>query len=161
MNTYDRLFGAGPRGLLISAVLLILAWRLESIVGLPRITDSDTLRWTVFGLSVLGAAALAAWSFKSLGPADRGVRLVTTGAYRYFRHPVYATLLSSFDFGLAILLNNWVYLIWALALHAVWHWNIRREEELMLQAFPEQYPAYCRSTGRFIPRLWRLGCGPS
>jgi protein-S-isoprenylcysteine O-methyltransferase len=156
MNTYDRLFGTGPRGLLISIVLLALAWRLESVAGLSSIIDSDVARWGVFGLSVLGAAGLAAWSFKSLAPADRGVRLVTRGAYRYFRHPLYATLLSSFDFGLAVLLNNWIYVIWALALHGVWHWNIRKEEALMMQAFPEQYPDYCRTTGRFVPRLWRL-----
>lgn len=83
------------------------------------------------------------------------------GAYRCFRHPVQATLLSSFDFGLAILLKNWIYLIWALGLHALWHWNIRKEEALMTQAFPEQYPEYCRRTGRFVPRLWCLWRGPS
>ena len=155
MNKYDRLFGAGPRGMAISAGLLMVAWRLESPVGLPTITDSVAARWIVFGLSVLGAAGLALWSFRSLPAAERGVKLVTTGAYRYLRHPLYATLLSSFDFGLAVLLNNWIYVIWALALHAVWHWNIRKEEALMMQAFPEQYPEYCRTTGRFVPRLWR------
>jgi protein-S-isoprenylcysteine O-methyltransferase len=155
MNTYDRTFGAGPRGLIISLGLFMVAWRLEPVVGLPAIVDSDVVRWTVFGLGILGAVALALWSFKSLPPADRGVNLVTTGAYRYLRHPVYATLLSSFDFGLAVLLNNWIYVIWALALHGVWHWNIRKEEALMLQAFPDQYPEYCRNTGRFLPRLWR------
>lgn len=154
MNTYDRLFGAGPRGLVISLGLLIVAWRLEPVVGLPAIIGSAVVRWAVFGLSVLGAAGLAAWSFKSLSPADRGAKLVTTGAYRYLRHPLYATLLSSFDFGLAVLLNNWIYLIWAVGLHAVWHWNIRKEEALMMQAFPEQYPEYCRRTGRFVPWLW-------
>lgn len=156
MNTYDRLFGAGPRGLAISLGLLIVAWRLEPVVGLPAIVAGAVLRWAVFGVGVLGAAALAAWSFKSLPPADRGAKLVTTGAYRYLRHPLYATLLSSFDFGLAILLNNWIYLIWAVGLHGVWHWNIRKEEALMLQAFPDQYPAYCQKTGRFVPRLWCL-----
>ena len=156
MNTYDRLFGAGPRGLAISLSLLLVAWRLEPVVGLPSIVDSAIVRWIIFGLGILGAAGLAAWSFRSLSPADRGVNLVTRGAYRYLRHPVYATLLSSFDFGLAVFLNNWIYLIWALALHPVWHWNIRKEEALMMQAFPDEYPEYCKRTGRFVPRLWRL-----
>ena len=60
------------------------ACRLQRVLGRPPI------EWTVDGLFGL--------------VRDRGVRLVTTGAYRYFRHPVYATLLACFDFGLAILL---------------------------------------------------------
>ena len=35
MNTYDRIFGTGPRGLLISLALLAVAWHLESMAGLP------------------------------------------------------------------------------------------------------------------------------
>ena len=154
MTRYECLFGAGPRGLAISFVLFALAWRLESVVGLPRIIDIIQVRWIVFAMSVGGAASLAAWGLRSLPPGRRGVDLVTRGAYKYFRHPVYASLLSSFNFGLAVLLNNWIYVVWALALHGVWHWNIRSEEKLMARQFPKQYADYCKTTGRFVPRLW-------
>ncbi len=156
MNTHERLFGTGPRGLVISYALLALAWRLESVVGLPGIIDNATARWVIFALSVMGAAGLAVWSFKSLPPARRGLDLVTSGAYRYVRHPVYSTLLSSFNFGLAVLLNNWIYVIWAIALHGLWHWNIRGEERLMARQFPQRYPEYCKKTGRFVPRIGSL-----
>jgi protein-S-isoprenylcysteine O-methyltransferase Ste14 len=156
MNIHERLFGTGPRGLVISYALLALAWRLESVVGLPGIVENTTVRWVIFALSIMGAAGLAAWSFKSLPPARRGLDLVTSGAYRYFRHPVYATLLSSFHFGLAVLLNNWIYVVWAIALHGLWHWNIRGEERLMARRFPQQYPEYCKKTGRFVPRIGSL-----
>jgi len=153
MNTHERLLGTGPRGLLISYALLALAWRLESVVRLPGIVDNASVRSVIFALSLMGAAGLAAWSFKSLPPARRGLDLVTSGAYRYFRHPVYATLLSSFNFGLAVLLNNWIYVIWAIALHGLWHWNVRSEERLMARQFPQWYPDYCKRTGRFVPRI--------
>lgn len=154
MTRFERLFGAGPRGLAISAVLFLPAWRLEPVLGLPRIIDSVPVRWVVFALSVVGAMGLAAWGLRSLRPGRRGVDLVTCGAYRYVRHPVYASLLSSFNFGLAVLLNNWIYVVWALALHGVWHWNMRSEEKLMARQFPKRYEDYCKTTGRFVPRLW-------
>ena len=157
MNTYQRVFGAGPRGLLISIALLALVWRLESAVGLPNIASSQSFRWVVFLLSAVGTIILTLWSARSLPPAARGKELVVTGAYRYLRHPIYAGLLSCLNFGLAVLFNNWIYVIWAVLLHGVWHWNIRSEEKLMRQEFPKEYEEYCKVTGRFIPRFWAPG----
>ncbi len=156
MNTYERIFGAGPRGLLISLALLALAWQLEATVSLPSIIVSHFARWVVFVLTVVGSIFVVAWSAKSLPPAARGKKLVTTGAYRYLRHPLYAAFLSCFNFGLAVLLNNWIYVIWAVLLHVVWHWNIGSEERLMRREFPKEYVEYCKVTGRFIPRICSL-----
>ena len=156
MNTYERIFGAGPRGLLISLALLALTWQVETAFGLPGISDSQAVRWVAFGSSAVGTLLLAGWSAKSLPPATRGKELVTAGPYRYVRHPVYAAFLSCFNFGLAVFLNNWIYVAWAVLLHGVWHWNVRSEEKLMAAAFPDEYPEYCRSTGRFVPRLRSL-----
>jgi protein-S-isoprenylcysteine O-methyltransferase Ste14 len=153
MRTYERIFGAGPRGLLISLVLFMLAWRAEPVAGLSSITNIDAARWTVFVLSAVGSIIILIWSVKSLTPGERGIKLVTTGAYRYLRHPVYAAFLSCFNFGLAVLLNNWIYILWAILLHGVWHWNIRSEEALMKRAFPKEYEEYCKVTGRFFPRF--------
>jgi len=161
MNTYERIFGAGPRGLLISLALLALAWQVETAIGLPDISDSHAVRWVVFGSSAVGTLLLAVWSARSLPPTARGRELVTAGPYRYVRHPVYAAFLSCFNWGLAVLLNNWIYVAWAVLVHGLWHWNIRSEEELMKGAFPNEYPEYCRSTGRFVPRLRSLRRKPS
>ena len=106
MNTYDRLFGSGPGGIGVSLALFAMAWRLEARLGLPAIIDSDVLRWTVFAARLMAAVGLAAWSFKSLPMGSRGVLLVTSGPYRYVRHPLYAALLSCFNLGLAVLLNS-------------------------------------------------------
>ena len=90
MNTYERIFGVGPRGFLISLALLALAWQLESTTGLPSITASHFARWAIFVLTVVGSISIVVWSVKSLPPASRGKKLVTTGAYRYIQHPLYA-----------------------------------------------------------------------
>ena len=156
MNTYERIFGAGPRGLLISLALLAIAWQLESLVGLPSIASSHLFRWIAFALTAVGSIILALWSTKSLSPAARGKELVTTGAFRYLRHPLYAAFLSCSNFGLAVLLNNWIYVIWAVLLHGVWHWNVRSEENLMIAEFPEAYGEYSKRTGRFVPKIRRF-----
>ena len=156
MQPYQRIFGAGPTGLLISLALLALTWWLAEAVGGPTITDSDAARWTVFAMSVLGTVILLAWSARSLPPGDRGRKLVTSGAYGIVRHPVYAAFLSCFNFGLAVLLNNWLYVAWAVVQHGVWHCNVRREEALMLRRFPHEYAQYCRGVGRFVPRVRSL-----
>jgi protein-S-isoprenylcysteine O-methyltransferase Ste14 len=154
MTKYERIFGAGPRGIGLSIALFIVVWQTKAAAGLPIILPSAIIRWAIFILSVIGSIALALWSARSLPPADRGKKLITEGAYRYFRHPLYATFLSCFNFGLAVLLNNWIYIIWAVLLHGVWHWNIRSEESLMRREFPGVYDEYCMRTGRFIPKCW-------
>ena len=98
---------------------------------------------------------LVLWSIDSLPISTRGRELVTDGAFRYFRHPLYAAFLSCFNFGFAALLNNWIYVIGATILHGAWHLNIMPEEKFMKRRFPKAYDDYCKNTGRFLPRLWK------
>ena len=156
MTTYERIFGAGPRGVVISLALLIIAWYLEDVVGLPEITEISIIRELVFVLTICASIILIAWSIKSLPPDSRGRELVTAGSYQYFRHPLYAAFLSCFNFGFAIFLNNWIYIIWAIMLHGVWRWNVRSEEQLMSDEFPKEYEEYSKRTGRFFPKLRRV-----
>ena len=153
MNTYERVFGAGPRGTLISIVLLVIAWYLEDIVGFPIILQSLFTRASVFVVAIIASIILIAWSIKTLPPNSRGRELITSGAYEYFRHPLYAAFLSCFNFGLAVFLNNWIYIVWAVMLHGVWHWNVRSEEKLMRAKFSEAYEEYSKRTGRFVPKI--------
>ena len=119
------------------------------------ITSNAAVRYTFFGMLALATVVLLVWSVRSLPPSDRGQRLVVEGAFRYFRHPLYAAFLTFFNFGLAVLLNSWLYVVWALVLHPLWHLNVRAEEALMNQQFPDAYDDYCIRTGRFVPRWTR------
>ena len=156
MTTFQRLFGTGPRGMTISLVLLAGAWQLDERLALPVITSTDTLRYGASAALIAIALFVIVWSATSLPLAERGKKLVTSGAFRFFRHPLYAALVSFLDFGLAIFLNGWIYLAWAAIVHLIWHWNVRGEEALMREAFGSEYDDYCRTTGRFLPvrMLW-------
>lgn len=153
MTTYKKIFGTGPRGLIISLVLLAIAVFLSKYVDRLQIVENDAFRYSIFGCLSTITVLIVLWSVKSLPPSDRGNKLVTAGAFKYFRHPLYGAFLTFFNFGLAILLNNWVYIIWAIVLHPVWHWNIQAEEKMLEKLFPGEYAPYSQKTGRFFPKL--------
>jgi protein-S-isoprenylcysteine O-methyltransferase Ste14 len=154
-SNYRKIFGSGPFGLLISLIFFLLAYWLNSQVDLPPLSNNRFLLNLIFLVSVLMTLAVIIWSFKSLPTADRGNKLCTSGAFRYVRHPLYAAFLSVFNFGLAIYLNSYIFVFWALLLHPLWHYLIRSEERLLLDLFGETYLEYQKKTGRFLPRLLR------
>jgi len=80
--------------------------------------------------------------------------LVKNGVYRLVRHPMYS---SFFLLGLAqmLLLPNWLAggsgLVGAGVLYA---FRVKREEQMMLESFGEEYRAYMKDTKRLIPWLF-------
>lgn len=154
MNFYERMFGSGPRGASLAIMLLILAYYLEDTVGLDAVFANDIIRYSLFIIFSMVGVIIIVWSLASLPPKRRGVKLVTNGAYRYFRHPLYAAFLLFLNVGVAILLNNWVYFIWAILMFPMWSVNVRSEEKLMHREFGDEYNVYCRNTWRFFPKLF-------
>jgi len=79
--------------------------------------------------------------------------LVTTGVYRRIRHPMYA---AHWLWGIAqvLLLQNWIagpaLLVTLVPLYLV---RAPREEQMLLEAFGDDYRAYLRRTGRLLPRV--------
>lgn len=113
MNGYQRIFGTGPRGLAISVILLLACFNFEQTAGLPQIHNSAEFGISSFALAIVLTLVLVIWSIGSLLPEERGRIFITSGAFRYFRHPLYAAFLTFFNFGLALYLNNYLFLIWA------------------------------------------------
>lgn len=155
MNTYLRIFGVGPTGFFISVFLLLIAFLVEDGLVDLQITSNDLFRWVVSGALCVVTGLIMLWSVISLPITERGNRLTTTGAFKYFRHPLYGACLSFFNFGLAVFLNNWIYMLWAVVQHPIWHWLIKHEEKLMEKQFPGEYQAYALKTSRFFPRIWK------
>lgn len=154
MRTFERIFGSGPKGAFISIALLIVFYYLEDIVGLREIFTSNVTRFGAVIVFFVCGIILFIWSLRSLSPEDRGRRLVTEGAYKYFRHPLYAAFLLFFNVGIAFLLNNLIYLCWVVILFPLWSFIVRREEALMKNEFGDEYDMYCRNTWRFVPKRW-------
>ncbi|HLJ59746.1 MAG TPA: isoprenylcysteine carboxylmethyltransferase family protein [bacterium] len=82
----------------------------------------------------------------------RGHELVTSGPYRYVRHPMYGGGLVA-CIGSAIVGGGaWVFLL--VILGTLFLWRITAEDKLMTQQFPNDYPDYRRRTKALIPFVW-------
>jgi protein-S-isoprenylcysteine O-methyltransferase Ste14 len=102
---------------------------------------------------------LIAWVFRSLGHnvtptivTRREHTLVTSGPYRYVRHPLYTAGMLSFT-GIFLLSANVLILVGLgltlpfLALRTPY------EEARLIERFGDQYRDYMQRTGRYLPRL--------
>jgi len=152
VTPYQRFFGGALIGWAVSLLLLWMAFRLEPLIPLQPIHNDPVLGQWVLLVSGIFSGTLAMWTHFSLPPLSRGKRLVTTGAFKYLRHPIYASFLILF-LGFAFWMDHWLFMVWAVAQIPAWHLTVLGEERLMRQDFPE-YEEYCRRTCRFIPGIW-------
>jgi protein-S-isoprenylcysteine O-methyltransferase Ste14 len=79
--------------------------------------------------------------------------LITTGVFRYIRHPMYASLLY-LTWGIAFKNPSALILIFAEAATIFLYLTIRVEERENLSYFGEEYRQYMKRTKRFVPWLW-------
>ncbi len=116
------------------------------------------LRWVGAGLA-LASLPLLAWTHFCLGAffspflcLRRRHRLVSTGPYRWVRHPLYCifylVLLAWF-----LLSASWLLGLLALGMAVTVARRVDREEAMLAVRFGRQYEEYARQTGRYLPRL--------
>ncbi len=118
--------------------------------------------WARWAGAVLGLLSIpsAYWVFSSIGRnvsetvlTKRDHELVTTGPYRWVRHPLYSTGLSLF-LGAGLMMASWFVLsIVLVVLILVRLVVIPREERELVHKFGDAYRTYMRGTGRLLPRI--------
>jgi len=81
-------------------------------------------------------------------------RVVTSGPYRWVRHPSYTGLLLELA-GIGLMLTDWLSLLSAVAapLPALL-WRIRIEERALTAGLGSAYIEYAESRSRLLPRVW-------
>lgn len=80
-------------------------------------------------------------------------KLMTNGLYGLIRHPMYASQWA-FCLAQALLLQNWIAGLAGLVTFALFYFlRVRAEEQMMIDAFGDEYRAYMKKTGRVFPRL--------
>lgn len=84
---------------------------------------------------------------------ERTTALVTTGAYRYIRHPLYSSLLF-LAWGVFFKLPSWVGALLAVSCTVLLVATARAEEVEDIRYFGPDYEAYRRRTKMFIPFLF-------
>ena len=116
------------------------------------------LRWTGAGLGLV-AGSLLVWMFRTLGRnlTDTVVTrkqhtLVTTGPYRWVRHPFY-TSAGLLVFASSLATANWFFFVMGSAMFVLLVIRTCKEEENLIARFGDDYRNYMQRTGRFVPRL--------
>jgi protein-S-isoprenylcysteine O-methyltransferase Ste14 len=80
--------------------------------------------------------------------------LITTGVYRWIRHPLYASLIWMF-YGFSLIYRNYVaFLATSLVFVPFMYYRAGQEEKLLEEQF-EQYRPYRQRVGMLFPKLWR------
>ena len=117
------------------------------------------LRWTGVAITLLGFVLLQ-WSQNTLGKnwSDRPrllkeQSLVTSGPYRYIRHPIYTAFLLILGSTFFISANWMIGLTWISMAVLEIASRIAYEESLMIESFGDQYREYMKRTGRLFPKV--------
>ncbi len=91
---------------------------------------------------------------KSLSPfptPKKNSKLITTGLFKYVRHPIYTGILIT-AFFLAFYFNSGFKMLIFILLLILFYYKSKFEERELIQKFPE-YESYRASTGRFFPKI--------
>jgi protein-S-isoprenylcysteine O-methyltransferase Ste14 len=144
---------AGSRIVLL--VLLVWASRSGFFKAHHAIETNPVLQAVGAGLFLTGLG-LAVWARVCLGrnwgtPMSEKVdaELITTGPYRYIRNPIYSDIiLAAIGTALAV---SWLWVVVAVFMGAYFGYSATVEAQTMERLFPNEYPAYKRSTKMLIP----------
>lgn len=115
------------------------------------------LRWTGFALGVV-AVIFWTWTQVTLDTQwsaqlqlTKAHHLVTTGPYARIRHPLYAGIFG-WCVALSLLTANWIFVAVCVLSILGLLWRVPKEEQMMIEAFGDEYKAYMQRTGRFFPK---------
>ncbi len=133
--------------------LLNPAWMAWSKIGLPA-----WVRWLGVGIGIL-CTGLIYWLFSSIGSgitATSATRrqhvLVTSGPYRWVRHPLY-TVGSSMFLSFGMVADNWFIAALGILTFILMAIRTPKEEANLIEKFGNEYREYMKRTGRFFPKL--------
>jgi protein-S-isoprenylcysteine O-methyltransferase Ste14 len=119
----------------------------------------DEVRWLGLALYVLGLV-LTSWARAALGRMYSGQvtiqkshQLITTGLYRYVRHPLYLGMFCG-ALGLAFLFRSWIGLVVIIPIVAGLTLRIKDEEGVLQKEFGSEWEAYCQQSWRLVPYLY-------
>ncbi len=123
------------------------------------LTVPSWIRWIGI-LAAMVCPFLSFWLFKNIGLnisetvlTKQNHQLVTSGPYKYIRHPLYLTGILLI-FSLGTISENWVLLFLAPLTFLIFRFIvIPKEEEKLMERFGQHYVDYRKTTGALFPKF--------
>ncbi|MEP7135282.1 MAG: isoprenylcysteine carboxylmethyltransferase family protein [Chloroflexota bacterium] len=134
------------------AILLSIYFRMQNIGTLTGI-----FQWLGL-LSIVAGTAFRQWALINLGrffsrnvQIESGHQVITTGPYRWIRHPSYTGMILIYT-GLVMALGTWLgaLLTFAMATGSLLY-RIRVEEQTLVTALGDEYRKYISQTWQLFP----------
>ena len=149
----------GDMGQLILLILFLLVWVMDSFVlhfaTFPAGYIPLALRLTTAGLLLAAALLLISFGHEVISHGRHGhlpTALVTAGAFRYVRHPLYLGCLLVY-LALAVATASLLSLALLAVIFLFYNFIAAYEEDLMEKMFGDGYRTYKQHTGKWLPRL--------
>jgi protein-S-isoprenylcysteine O-methyltransferase Ste14 len=138
----------------VAIYLVEPSWLAWSFLDLP-----SWLRWLGVALAS-SAVPLLLWVHQALGANFNTTlhlrqehTLITSGPYRWVRHPMY-TVITLLLISFFLISASWfIGLLWLSLFAVILIVRVPREEAVMREEFGDAYRDYMKRTGRFFPRL--------
>ncbi len=156
VRTGDWARSAGIRILLVVVIIVLLQF--SSAWNFLGYQFSYVVQ--IVGVVLCAAGlAFAIWARVHLGRNWSGMpsmkedhELITSGPYRFVRHPIYTGILLALVS--SALVSTAIWLLVAVIFFINFLYRIPVEEKYMMQLFPDQYPGYKKRTKALIPFVW-------
>ena len=131
------------------------SWMAWSKIGLP-----EWVRWLGVALGIVSVIGIY-WLFSNIGSGITPTsatrtehKLVTSGPYRWIRHPLY-TFGSSMFIAFGMMANNWFIALLGLLAFIAMASRTPKEEANLIERFGDEYREYMKRTGRYFPKFLR------
>lgn len=128
-------------------------------ISMMTMNDNPGIRFSGLLLTLIGFGVMN-WSIYYLGrqfstyvTIQEDHELVTSGPYRYIRHPRYLGIII-FLTGISLVFRSWIALIFTALSIALLVWRILDEEKLMRNEFGDDWEKYCQRSHRLIPFIY-------
>jgi protein-S-isoprenylcysteine O-methyltransferase Ste14 len=143
-------------------VILVFFFHYDSIEWVWKFSILDRAPVKIFAIVLMCFAFLLNILFTvSIGSAIRAAlasgeepQLVTTGAYRYIRHPDYLAFIAV-GLGCFLIIPNLITMVLLAYTCIAIYGHTLEEEQKLLKMYGEAYERYRQSTGRYLPKLRR------
>ncbi len=139
--------------IIVALYLLNVQWIWWSYLYLPLWVRLLGIILSLISLTYLyWAGNVLAKHFSYTLEVQEEQKLVTSGPYHRVRHPIYTGTLTFLIFQFLVA-DNWLFLALTLVLIPYLIIRVRKEEEMMIENFGEEYVSYMKRTGKFLPRI--------